>query len=158
MSGRLNDGWAMIEPLLVNGATPQHSDRQRMFRLSEVLLLFGEVCLAVNRFGSAHGFAFRALELTRDGGVRGMEARALHLLGHTASQRDPEDIEGGEARCREGLALAEELGMRPLVAHCHPRPRQARQRDQAQEHVSTATTMYREMGMRFWLDKAEADG
>ncbi len=26
----------------------------------------------------------------------------------------------------------------------------------AQEHLATATTMYREMDMRFWLEKAEA--
>ena len=29
-------------------------------------------------------------------------------------------------------------------------------RAQAQEHVATATTMYREMDMRFWLEKAKA--
>jgi hypothetical protein len=28
----------------------------------------------------------------------------------------------------------------------------------AQEHLTTATTMYREMGMTFWLEKAEAAG
>jgi hypothetical protein len=41
------------------------------------------------------------------------------------------------------------------------RPRQARQatgkRQEAQEHFTTATTMYREMDMRFWLEKAEAE-
>jgi hypothetical protein len=26
----------------------------------------------------------------------------------------------------------------------------------AKEHLTTATTMYREMGMAFWLEKAEA--
>ena len=29
--------------------------------------------------------------------------------------------------------------------------------EQAQEHLTTATTMYREMGMRFWLEQAEAE-
>jgi hypothetical protein len=28
--------------------------------------------------------------------------------------------------------------------------------DKAQEHLTTAATMYREMGMTFWLEKAEA--
>jgi len=28
------------------------------------------------------------------------------------------------------------------------------QREQAQEHLITATTMYREMGMTYWLEKA----
>ena len=30
-------------------------------------------------------------------------------------------------------------------------------RDDAREHLSTATTMYREMDMRFWLEQAEAE-
>ena len=31
------------------------------------------------------------------------------------------------------------------------------QREQAQKHLATATTMYREMDMRFWLEQAEAE-
>ncbi len=30
-------------------------------------------------------------------------------------------------------------------------------RDHAQEHLSTATTMYREMGMTYWLEKVQAE-
>jgi hypothetical protein len=51
--------------------------------------------------------------------------------------------------------------MRPLVAHCHLGLGQLYQRtgkrDQAQEHLTIATTMYREMDMQFWLEQAEAD-
>ena len=50
--------------------------------------------------------------------------------------------------------------MRPLVAHCHlglgKLSRRTGKREQAQEHLTTATTMYREMDMRFWLEQAEA--
>ena len=49
--------------------------------------------------------------------------------------------------------------MRPLVAHCHlglgKLYRRTGKREQAQEHLTTATTMYREMDMRFWLEQAE---
>src|SRR5262249_9236028 len=31
------------------------------------------------------------------------------------------------------------------------------QREQAQEHLTTATTMYREMGMTYWLERATAE-
>jgi hypothetical protein len=59
------------------------------------------------------------------------------------------------------LALANDLGMRPLVAHCHlglgRLYRRTGKREQAQEHLTTATTMYREMGMTYWLEKAEAE-
>jgi hypothetical protein len=30
-------------------------------------------------------------------------------------------------------------------------------REPAQEHPTTATTMYRDMGMTYWLEKAEAE-
>ena len=30
-------------------------------------------------------------------------------------------------------------------------------REQAQEHLTTATTMYREMGMTYWLEKVQAE-
>jgi uncharacterized protein HemY len=51
--------------------------------------------------------------------------------------------------------------MRPLAAHCHlglgKLYRRTGKWDEAQEHFTTATTMYREMDMRFWLEQAEAD-
>ena len=75
-----------------------------------------------------------------------------------ASTGGAEDAEG---YYREGLALAGELGMRPLVAHCHlglgKLSRRTGKREQAQEHLHTATTMYREMDMRFWVEQAEAE-
>jgi hypothetical protein len=62
---------------------------------------------------------------------------------------------------RDALALAGELGMRPLAAHCHlglgKLYRRTGKREQAQEHLATATMMYREMDMRFWLEKAQAE-
>jgi hypothetical protein len=57
--------------------------------------------------------------------------------------------------------MAERLGMRPLVAHCHlglgTVYRRRDKREQAQEHLRRATTMYREMAMTYWLEKAEAE-
>jgi hypothetical protein len=57
--------------------------------------------------------------------------------------------------------LARLRGMRPLVAHCHlglgKLYRRTGKRDQAQEHLATATTMYREIDMRFWLEQAEEE-
>ena len=51
--------------------------------------------------------------------------------------------------------------MRPLVAHCHlglgKLYRRTGKSEEAPEHLTTATTMYREMDMRFWLEKAEAE-
>ena len=71
------------------------------------------------------------------------------------------DVATAEAHYGTAMALASELEMRPLVAHCHlglgRLYRQTGKREQAHEHLTTATTMYREMDMRFWLQKAEKE-
>jgi len=67
-----------------------------------------------------------------------------------------------ESQCwRQTLELAAKLGARPELAHAHlglgRMLRDMRALDKAREHLTTATTMYREMDMRFWLDQAEAE-
>ena len=61
----------------------------------------------------------------------------------------------------QALALAEPRCMRPLMAHCHHGLGQlycrAGKRQKAHEYLCTANTMYREMGMVFWLKKAEME-
>jgi hypothetical protein len=51
--------------------------------------------------------------------------------------------------------------MRPLVAHCHlglgKLDRRKGKREQAHEHLRTATAMYRDMDMRFWREQADAE-
>ena len=97
--------------------------------------------------------------LARERGQRHYEAWALRLLGEIAARRDP--TERADSHYRDALSFAETLGMRPLVAHCHlglgKLSRRAGKREQAREQLSTATTMYREMDMRFWLEQAEAE-
>ena len=51
---------------------------------------------------------------------------------------------------RVGLNRQHDLGLGKLY-------RRTGQREQAREHLTTATTMYREMDMRFWLEQAEAE-
>jgi tetratricopeptide (TPR) repeat protein len=111
----------------------------------------------VARFDDALGLAERALTLARGARQRPYEASALRLLGDVTVRRDPDHA---ERHYREALARAEELGMRPLVAHCHrglgELYRRSGKRGQAQQHVATATALYRDMGMTYWLEQAEA--
>lgn len=78
----------------------------------------------------------------------------MHLLGDIATHPDRFDAETGETHYRHALALAEPRGMRPLVAHCHRGLgalfQHIGERSKAQKHLTTATTMYRELGMRSW--------
>jgi len=91
----------------------------------------------------------------------GFVAHTQCLLGDIKAYPDRFDADGSEVHYHQALALAEPRGMRPLIAHCrrglgklHAR---TGQRHLAQEHLTTATTMYREMGMQFWLGRAEAE-
>src|SRR5262245_3312723 len=93
----------------------------------------------------------------RDSGQRRDESWALRLLGELTARGDPP--EDADTHYRGALALAGELEMRPLVAHCHlglgKLYRHTGKREQAQEHLATATTMDREMGTTYWLETAE---
>jgi predicted ATPase len=62
--------------------------------------------------------AQRALALAREHQERGHQAYALRLLGKIEAQCDPTEHQQAAAHYRRALTLAEELGMRPLVAHC----------------------------------------
>ena len=61
---------------------------------------------------------------------------------------------------RQALALAEELGMRPLQAHCHrglgTLYAQTDQRELASTALSAAIVLYQTMQMTFWLPQTEA--
>ena len=70
------------------------------------------------------------------------------------------DADSGEAHYRQALALVEPRAIRPLAVHCHlglgTLYRRTGDQAKARDHLTTAATMYREMGMTFWLAKAEA--
>jgi tetratricopeptide (TPR) repeat protein len=125
------------------------------------LAWLGEACLLEGRLDDALERAEQAVSLARRHQERSHEAWGLRLLGEIASRRDRPAGEKAEGYYRNALVLAGELGMRPLVAHCHVHLgrlfRKTDQQAQARQHLTTAATMYREMDMRFWLDQAEAE-
>ena len=76
--------------------------------------------MLAGRLEEAHALAERALTLAREYQERGHQAYALRLLGEIAAHRDPPESELAEAHYRQALALAEELGMRPLAGALPP--------------------------------------
>jgi hypothetical protein len=121
----------------------------------------GEGFLLVGRNNEATRLARWALDVAREHKGRGCEALALRLRGEIVARGDSPDMEEGDASYHQAMALAEELDMRPLIAHCHlglgKLYLRTGRREQAHEHLTTATTMYREMGMTYWLEQAEAE-
>jgi hypothetical protein len=83
------------------------------------------------------------------------------LLGDIALRRNSLEAREAEAHYGQALVLAEELQMRPLVAHCRlglgKLYRHTGQGEQAQQHFAIATTLYCEMDMAYWLEQAEAE-
>jgi len=100
--------------------------------------------------------AQRALATAKE---RGEQAHALRVLGEAAMHGG--STTDADGCLRQALGDAGSLRMRPLIAHCHlglgKLYRRTGEREQAQEHLTTATTMYREMDMRFWLEQAETE-
>jgi tetratricopeptide (TPR) repeat protein len=126
-----------------------------------LLANLGEAYLLANRPKDALSLAERGLALASERGHRGSEAWSRRLLGAIASGPDGLAVATAEVHYASAIGLASELGMRPLVAHCHlglgKLYRRTGKRQEAQEHLTTATTMYREMGMTYWLEQAEAE-
>jgi len=153
LSGRLDDSLRLLErkpePARVAGGQPRR------------LILLGEIRLLAGGNAESSRLAQQALVESREGRQHGDEGRALRLLGEIAARRDPPDALVAEAHYRQALAIAEEREMRPFVAHCHfglgKLSRRMGKPQQAREQLDTAIAMYRDMGMTYWLEKAEAE-
>jgi predicted ATPase len=155
LQGHLTEGRALLEEALSESlrAGAQGNRAFWVVRLSEV-------CRLAGRGEEAWQHARQALDLARQQKARGDEALALHQLGAVYVHADPPDAAQAAAHYQQALALAEELGMRPLQAHCHrglgTLYAATGQQEQARTALSTAIAMYRDMEMTFWLPQTEA--
>jgi tetratricopeptide (TPR) repeat protein len=119
----------------------------------------GRACLVLGRIDDAWRVASRAIA---GSAARPTDAsRALLLMADVSSHPDRFDPEHAETCYRQAMASAETQGRRPVIAHCHlglgRLYSRIRRRQDAEEHLAVATTMYREMDMRFWLEQADAE-
>jgi DNA-binding NtrC family response regulator/tetratricopeptide (TPR) repeat protein len=145
-SGRVREGLS----LLAEGVTVNESTGGRGSH-SLLLTYLGEGYARAGRHDDALECARQALTHAREHGERGDEAWTLRLWGEIAARRHPPDIDSARAHFRQALALAEELGMRPLMMHCHVglgalgqgvgEPRRA------EEHLAAALALAREMDL-----------
>ena len=154
-SGRVEEGASHLQQALAGYASAEIG-----YLLSMSMVQLGEADLLAGRLEEARDFGNRAVVLARERGERGHEAWAHCLLGDAVSHRDSPDVAAAEAHFATSTALALTLGMRPLVAHCcfslgklYKRAGDRR----AGEHLTTAMSMFNDMGMRFWFEKAEAE-
>jgi DNA-binding NtrC family response regulator/tetratricopeptide (TPR) repeat protein len=118
----------------------------------------GEAHLRAARLDEAERQALRGLELARARGERGNEAHACRLLGEIAARAEERHLRAADLY-GQSLALAVELGMRPLAAHCHlalGKLHRTGAAALAAEHLATAVAIYEELGMVRSRASAEA--
>ena len=155
LTGRVPDAVSLLTRAVEQSAMMGRVHHETLCRLA-----LGKTHLLSGCLEEAYTYAARALALAREHQERGHEAYALHLLGGIAMHRKPPDIKQAETFYQQPLALSDELGMRPLQAHCHRGLgilySQTGQAEQARAELSTAIDMYREMEMTFWLPETEA--
>jgi tetratricopeptide (TPR) repeat protein len=147
---RLEEGKQLLE---------RHISRGSVGHGAWVPHALGRACLALGRLDEARHMGDRSAQLSL--GHHGFAAHASLLNGDIATHHDRFDAARGHIHYRQALALAEPRGMRPVVAHCHlglgKLYRRTGELAKAEEHLTTASAMYREMDMGFWLDKAETE-
>jgi tetratricopeptide (TPR) repeat protein len=155
LDGRVAAGLALVE----HGVEQAVAMGSLRF-LATLVACLSEAYLLADRLEDARQRAAQAVDLARQYQQRGNQAWALWLLGESTARQASPEVEAAASHYRQALALAEELGMRPLQAHCHrglgtlyatigqPEP--------ARREFSTAIEMYRTMAMTFWLPQAEA--
>jgi class 3 adenylate cyclase/tetratricopeptide (TPR) repeat protein len=153
LSGQMAEAVLLQEQAMEHGAAMRVRDSSPLYaaRLSESYWLTG-------RLEDASTLAGRALALSRAYQAQGFEAYALRLRGELARASDSRGE--ADASYRQALALAEQLGMRPLMAHCHrglgTLYAKIGRLEHARSELSTAIDLYQSMDMTFWLPEAEA--
>ncbi|MBM3224280.1 MAG: tetratricopeptide repeat protein, partial [Candidatus Tectomicrobia bacterium] len=155
LEGRVAAGLALVEH-----GVEQQVARNRPRFLAPLVSWLSEAYLLAGRLGDAHQRAAQALDLARQYQQRGQQAWALWLLGESTAPQVSLDGKAAVSHYRQALTLAEELGMRPLQAHCHRGLGMLYatlgQREQARPELCAAGDLYRAMDMTFWLPQVEA--
>jgi len=154
LAGRAADAVPLLTQAIEQATATKRVSDQALSGLS-----LGAALALDGRMEEAQTFAEGALTLARAHQEQGHEAYALRLLGDIGARREPPESERAEAPYRQALALAETLGMRPLVAHCHrglgTLYAAMGRRAEARAELNTAIDLYRAMAMAFWLPEAE---
>jgi tetratricopeptide (TPR) repeat protein len=154
--GRVEEGISRLQEALVGytSAGIGYLYSMSMVQLGEAHLLAGQV-------EDASDIGLRAVVFARERGERGHEAWGHRLLADTASYLGRLDLATAETHYSTATGLAFELGMRPLVAHCRfglgKLHKRAGDQRVATEHFTTAVSLFQEMGMGSWFEKAQAE-
>src|SRR5208282_392790 len=151
--GRIDEGLPLLEQ-----TTEEAISTRFVARHSLRLAYLGESYLLAGRIDDAAAAARHSLELAREHRERGHEAYALRLLGEVHRLKDAGH---SETHYRDALLIAQELGMRPLEAHCHwglaRLMRGTAKRTRLKQHAATAKALFQDMEMTSSASQMEAE-
>jgi tetratricopeptide (TPR) repeat protein len=120
-----------------------------------------EGLLAVGQAERALATAQQALDLALAHKERGHQAWAHRLLGEIAFQGGSPTVQKAEDHYGRAIALAGELGMRPLLALGHLGLGQVYRREgvhpKAEQHLGAALSLCLDMNMGLWLTRSAAE-
>jgi class 3 adenylate cyclase/tetratricopeptide (TPR) repeat protein len=155
--GRLDEAFPLLERATAEAAAMNRRSGHAL-RLTQL----AEAYLAAGRMEDALSTGGQALELSLQHQEGGCQAWALRLVAEArAAQKDAQSPAAAKEAFSQSLTLAASLGMRPLVAHCHlglgKLYRRTGELKLAREHLATGMGLYDTMGMRFWMERAEAE-
>jgi tetratricopeptide (TPR) repeat protein len=154
LSGQVRESLALLEQSVETAGLTRE-----IGRVSLSAAMLNEVYWRAGRYEEAQALAVQAYARAHETQEHGSQAWVARLLGAMHAQGDAPDVEQAEAYYRQAITLAEELGMRPLQAHCHQGLgtlyATLSKREQARTALTTAIEMYRAMEMTFWLPQAE---
>ena len=151
LSGRLAEALPLLEETVETGPSISAMGSGLAVRMSRL----ADAYLRAGRHEEGLKHAVGGIELARKHHERVNEAIALRAAADITAATDATRAEGYYADSR---VLAEELGMRPLAAHCHlglgRLYRRAGMGTRALDHLRTALGEYDEMNMLFWPAQA----
>jgi tetratricopeptide (TPR) repeat protein len=142
---------------ILNEAVAAAAAMELMVDQAMRLAHLGEAYLQIGEVEQATRVADLALQTSLDYYQHGARAWTQWLLGEINMRAD--NLEAADGHYRKAMAMASELGMAPLVAHCHfglgKRHGRASKNDQSREHLVAAAGLYRTLEMPSWIRAIE---
>jgi tetratricopeptide (TPR) repeat protein len=156
LAGRAGEAIALLEDIVERLRSLHHH-----YLFEEVQCRLGEAYLAAGRLADAERVLREALTRARETRARGAEAEILRLVGELEGLASAPDLEPAAAPYVAAIAIADDLGMRPLAARgrfglAGLYRHRGRSREAA-ELLARAVAEFRDMGMSFWVSRVESD-
>jgi tetratricopeptide (TPR) repeat protein len=120
-------------------------------------LFLGDICLHQGDLRNARSFMEEALRLSQKNGEKLMEGVSWILLGRIVGRMETPQIHEAEKYVFQGMKITDGLKLKPYHAQGHLFLAElyihGAQKEKAMENLKKAETMFREMGMDYWLDE-----